>query len=218
MHFDILVEDASGKKALESLVPKLLGRDDSFRIHSYKGIGRIPKDLKKNRTDPAKRILLDNLPRLLKGYGKVYATYPDGVQAMVVVVCDLDDRNEAVFRRELLHVLEACHPKPEARFCLAIEEGEAWMLGDIEAIIKAYPNAKKPVLRSYVNDSICGTWELLADALYPGGAVKLSQAGWQAVGYEKYKWAENIAPLMDVETNKSPSFNRFVKVIAKENP
>ncbi len=42
MHFEILVEDLSGKKALDILVPKILGNTHSFVVHSYKGIGRIP--------------------------------------------------------------------------------------------------------------------------------------------------------------------------------
>ena len=45
MHFEILVEDQSGKKALEVLVPKIIGDAHTFRIHEYKGIGRIPRDL-----------------------------------------------------------------------------------------------------------------------------------------------------------------------------
>ena len=37
----------------------------------------------------------------------------------------------------------------------------------------AYPNAKDAVLNSYVQDSICGTWEVLADAVHPGGSQLL---------------------------------------------
>ena len=45
MHFEILVEDQSGKKALDILIPKLIGREHSFKVHPYKGIGRIPKKI-----------------------------------------------------------------------------------------------------------------------------------------------------------------------------
>lgn len=45
MHFEILVEDQSGKKTLEILVPKIIGHEHSFNIYSYRGIGRIPKNL-----------------------------------------------------------------------------------------------------------------------------------------------------------------------------
>ena len=60
-----------------------------------------------------------------------------------------------------------------------------------------------------MNDSICGTWERLADAVYPGGAIALSRKGWQAVGAEKSRWAEDISPEMDVDRNRSQSFHYF---------
>lgn len=46
MHFEILVEDVSGKAALEILLPQIVGEGNSYRIHSYRGIGHIPKGLK----------------------------------------------------------------------------------------------------------------------------------------------------------------------------
>jgi len=106
------------------------------------------------------------------------------------------------------------------RFCLAIEEGEAWLLGDIPAVKSAYPQAKAPVLNGYINDSVCGTWEKLADAIYPGGARALSKKGRNAVGVEKSLWAEKISSYMDVSNNKSPSFAYFRKKLCelvKEN-
>ena len=194
MHFEILVEDQSGKKALDILVPKIIGDAHTFIVHSYKGIGRIPKNMR-DAKDASKRILLDNLPKLLKGYGKTHAGRPN-FQEAVILVCDLDDKCLKAFRDELYGILNACNPKPETRFCIAIEEGEAWFLGDLNAVKTAYPKAKDAVLNSYVNDSICGTWEKLADAVYQGVSAALSAKGWQAVGAEKSKWAEEITPHM----------------------
>jgi len=208
MHFEILVEDQSGKKALDILIPKIVGNDHSFTFHFYKGLGRIPKNLAAN-ADASKRILLDQLPRLLRGYGKTFINYPADYPAAVILVCDLDDKCLKTFRQELFDILNACNPKPETRFCIAIEEGEAWFLGDIPAVKSAYPKAKDAILNSYINDSICGTWERLADALYSGGSAALAARGWQAIGAEKSQWAENIAPNMDVTNNASASFAHF---------
>ena len=208
MHFEILVEDLSGKKMLESLVPKIIGDQHSFRIHGYRGLGRIPKNLSSG-TDARKRKLLAQLPGLLRGYGRTFSDYPATHSAVVIVVCDLDDRCLKAFRRELLAVLDACDPKPKTRFCIAIEEGEAWLLGDLPAIKAAYPGARSGILNRYQNDSICGTWELLADVVYAGGSRRLKELGWGAVGREKSSWAEKIAPYMDVEKNASPSFQYF---------
>ena len=204
MHFEILVEDASGKTALDVLVPKIIGEKHTFRIYSYKGIGgKIPKDIHK-KADPTKRILLDNLPRLLQGYGKKHDPH-----LTVVVVCDLDTRCLKQFRQELDQALRQCAPRPEARFCIAVEEMEAWFLGNDEAILKAYPKAKTAVLKTYRNDDICSTWERLADAVYPDGANALRKKGWQAVGAEKSRWASAIAPHIDISRNRSPSFAYF---------
>lgn len=204
MHFEILVEDQSGKAMLDILVPQIIGSEHTFDVKAYKGIGRIPQNQNK-AVDASKRILLDNLPRLLAGYGK---SWPNGFGA-VFVVCDLDDKCMKSFRAELLSILNTCNPAPETRFCIAIEEGEAWFLGDSHAIKMAYPHAKSAVLESYKPDSICDTWEQLADAVYKGGSKKLAAQGWQAVGAEKSSWAKNIAPHMDLANNQSPSFNYF---------
>ena len=207
VHFEVLVEDASGKIALESILEKILGpsgESDTYKIFSYKGIGRIPKNLK-GTTDPKKRILLDRLPRLLRGYGKSLQDFP----AAVVVVVDLDDRDCVKFKQEMLNILNNCNPQPEALFRIAIEEGEAWLLGDRNAIKTAYPRVKEQVLDAYAQDSICGTWEKLADAIYQGGSQKLMQLGWPYTGRAKCEWAQNIAPLLDVDNNESKSFQVF---------
>ena len=203
MHFEILVEDQSGKKALDILVPKIIGDEHTFRVLPYKGIGRIPKNLR-GKPDASKRILLDNLPRLLRAYGKTFASYPNGYLAAVILVCDLDDKCLKPFRTERFGILDACNPKPETRFCFAIEEGEAWFLGDSAAVKTAYPKAKDAILQAYKNDSICGTWECLADALFPGGSQALLAKGWQAIGAEKSTWSERITPHMNLEINTSP--------------
>jgi hypothetical protein len=205
MHIEILVEDASGAKLLEAVLPKLLGEQDaphSWRMHSYKGIGRIPKNLNASG-DPAKRILLDQLPRLLSGYGKT-----PGIDA-VVVVLDSDRRKCVDFLSELKELLAGCNPAPNTMFRLAIEEVEAWYLGDQQALHVAFPRAKADVLVTYVQDSVCDTWELLADAVYPGGSAAIKKAGWPLPGQIKYEWAEKIGPLLEPDRNTSPSFGKL---------
>lgn len=207
MHFEILVEDASGKIALESILEKVLGpngQEHTYKIIPYKGTGHIPKDLR-GTTDPQKRILLDRLPKLLRGYGNSLQDCP----AAVIVVVDLDDKDCLTFKQEMLDILNACNPQPTTLFRIAIEEGEAWLLGDQNAVKAAYPRAKDQVLNQYKQDSICGTWEKLADAVYSGGSQKLKRLGWPYTGQAKCEWAEKIAPHLDVEVNQSKSFQVF---------
>ena len=203
MHFEVLVEDQSGSIAVDAVLGKILGRNEalhSWKVHGYKGSGHIPKGLR-GKTDPAKRILLDRLPKLLRGYGKSL----DASSAVVVVV-DLDDRDCMAFKRELLAVLNACRPRPTTLFRIAIEEIEAWLLGDRAAVKAAYPRAEDAVLDAYEQDAICGTWEVLADAVHAGGAKAL---GGPAAGEAKCAWAREIAPHMIPDRNRSPSFRAF---------
>ena len=202
MHIEVLVEDSSGAKLIEILLRVAIGAHGAphtWRVHPYKGIGRLPAGLSA-KADPAKRALLDQLPRLLKGYGRT-----PGIDT-VVVVLDSDRRDCKAFLNELVDLLQKCQPAPNTLFRLAIEEMEAWLLGDRQALLSAYPRAKKDVLSRYQQDSVCGTWELLADAIYPGGSAGIRKAGWPLSGQLKHEWVEQIGPLMDIENNQSPSF------------
>jgi hypothetical protein len=202
MHIEFLVEDSSGEKMLSQLLPKILGAQGAphtWRIKAYKGVGRIPAGLSV-KADPAKRMLLDQLPRLLQGYGKTV-----GIDA-VVVVLDTDNRECSAFLTELKSLLANCKPAPHTLFRLAIEETEAWYFGDKQSILQAYPRAKRDVIGRYTQDSVCGTWELLADAVYPGGSAAIKKTGWPLPGQIKHEWAEKITPFMDINQNISPSF------------
>ena len=218
MHFEVLVEDRSGSTALHFIMEKILGAngsDHTWKIRPYKGVGHVPPNLR-GVTDPKKRILLDQLPKILQGYGRSLNDIRH--LAAVVVVVDLDDRDCMTFKQELLDVLNACNPRPRTLFRIAIEESEAWLLGDRDAVKAACPGAKDSVLDGYVQDSICGTWEVLADAVHPGGSARLRKSGYPAAGLAKCEWAESIAPHLDMDRNRSRSFQVFrdgVKALAQ---
>jgi hypothetical protein len=205
MHIEILTEDSSGQRLLEHLIPKLigpLGEPHSWRFHAYRGVGRIPKGLLAS-ADPSKRILLDQLPRLLRGYVNTH-----GIDA-VVVVLDTDARDCVAFLTELRSIAASCSASDTVLFRLDIEEIEAWYLGDRAAPQRAYPKARMRALDQYMQDSICGTWELVAEALHPGGSLAIRRAGWPLPGQIKHEWADRIGPMLDPEINLSPSFGKL---------
>jgi len=205
VHIEILTEDSSGQRLLEHLIPKLIGppgEPHSWRFHAYRGIGRIPPGLSAS-SDASRRILLDQLPRLLRGYVRT-----PGIDA-VVVVLDADERDCVAFLTELRSLAERCGASHLALFRLAIEEMEAWYLADHGALQRAYPEARMRALDHYVQDSVCGTWELVADAIHPSGSHAIRQAGWPLPGQIKHEWADRIGPLLDPETNLSPSFGKL---------
>ena len=212
MHFEFLVEDKSGEELLKIIVPKIIcSEQNTFDIHSYKGIGRIPKNLS-SKDNASKTTLLSKLPGLLKGFENSYKSYID---YSIIVVCDLDKNDFLYFLNELKSVAkQSVQNSSKIFFCIAIEEMEAWLLGDIEAIRKSYPQAKLTILQSYENDSICDTWETLADAIYKGGAKALKlYKDYYSIGAIKIEWAKNIPSHMDIEQNISPSFVHFKNTI-----
>lgn len=205
MHFEIFVEDSSGELLVSTLLPKILGENGAchtWHTHKYKGIGRLPKDLAP-KTDANKRILLDHLPRLLRGLSK-----KPGVD-WIVVLMDTDGRDCARFLTELVDVAKECGVESKTLFRLAIEEIESWYFGDRVALLAAYPRAKLKILNAYRQDSICGTWEKLADATYSGGIAEIKRRGWPTSGALKHEWAGRIGPLLEPSRNSSPSFRKF---------
>ena len=191
MNFRVLVEDQSGRIALRHILKKILGGNGSvhsWNIYPYKGKSHLLKDL----------------PSTLQAFGN---SLDDS--STVVVVVDLDKDDCLKLKQDLVNVLNACNPSPKTLFRIAIEEGEAWLLGDRAAVKSAYPNAKASVLDNYNQDSICGTWEVLADAIHPSGASQLKAQGYPVAGIAKCDWARNIAPHMDLDKNKSKSFQVF---------
>lgn len=209
MHFEFLVEGQTELTALSILLPKIIGAygfAHTWKIHKHRGIGRIPDnpEAPPNKHDPT---LLHNLPSKLRAYGMA-----ERDDVVVIVLVDLDDRASCVdFKNSLAHLLSYCEKQPKVFFRIAIEELEAWFLGDTNAINQAYPSAKQQVLSGYIQDSQCGTWEKLADAIYPGGFAALQQFGKRSLQLLEQKriWAKDICPFMDVQHNNSPSFRTF---------
>jgi hypothetical protein len=208
MHFEFLIEDKSGERALEILIPKILGHAHTYKIHAYRGIGHLPKGLN-TTAQPQQRALLSQLPRLVRGYGTTFQRYPPNFRAALVLICDVDRECRHDLRIELIKLLNGCDPRPETYFCIAEEEGEAWFLGDPSAIKAAYPHGRFSVLDDYHQDAICGTWEKLADVVHPGGSKTLKTRQYFEIGTAKCSWAEQIAPHMDIDANASPSFQYF---------
>jgi len=210
IHIEILVEDKSGGILLEEILKKYINDREGiyYRINSFKGIGRIPKKIDKVHKMKTNRLLTD-LPIYLKGLNNSLRTLP--YKTAVFVVVDNDDEDCVLLKRKLLEICNKLNLNIQIFFCIAIEEMEAWLLGDPEAIAKAYSSVKKQVLQSYSQDSICGTWEYLADAVYKGGFTRLKkEAASYEIGKQKCIWAKEIGTYLNIRNNKSPSFNYFI--------
>ena len=213
-HFEIFVEDASGKIMLDVIMAKLLPADGfSYAIHSYKGSGKLPKNLT-SATQIRTQTLLNNVPRLISGFLNTYDEM-DNYKAVFVIVTDCDDKNCIDFKCNISKAIQDTVKRniDNCIICLAIEEMEAWLLGDFNAIKQAYPSANKKEHDSYRQDSICGTWEKLYKVIDGEGFRKEKRPSYNTIGLAKSEWARKITPYLDFELNLSASFQYYIKKI-----
>ena len=87
---------------------------------------------------------------------------------------------------------------------IAVEELEAWFLGDVPALRAAYPRVPASLEHKdpYRDpDGITHTWEALERVL--------QRAGYFSTGLAKIEAARRIAGFMKVEPNRSRSFVAF---------
>lgn len=217
MLIEILSEDKSGAVVVERLAERITeneGIKARVNVHPHRGCGSLPKDM---TAKPPKfaNSLLDLLPSELRAYNKIYA----GKDIILIIAMDSDDKDPQALRQEIYSVASKFAPDIRSVVGISTEEIEAWVLGDKNAIIEAYPDSNKEVLDSYVQDSVCGTWEILCRAISEN-AEELIDIGYPAIGHYKALWTENISKYMLPQRNVSPSFNTFKMafITALKNP
>ena len=217
MLIEILSEDKSGAVVVERSVVRICeeqGAKAQVHVRPHRGCGSLPKD---GNEKPAKfaSSLLDLLPAKLRAYNNVFR----GEELILIITLDSDSNDPEVMRKEIYEAARTYAPDIRSVVGLSTEEVEAWMLGDREAVCNAYPECKKSVLDAYVQDSVCGTWEVLCRAISTN-AEKLIEIGYPAIGHYKAQWAEEISRHMEPEHNVSPSFNTFkmALITALKNP
>src|SRR5262249_48257390 len=129
-----------------------------FLVKPHQGKGTLPNA--RARPDPRKRGLLDLLPATLRAYAE---SCSDDEAVLVLVDAD-DDDCEHLLRRMRALAAEVC-PKLRVVFRIAIEETEAFYLGDLRAIKAAFPDANVERARRMTPDSRPpkGTAEVFAE-------------------------------------------------------
>ncbi|MBI2419903.1 MAG: DUF4276 family protein [Ignavibacteriales bacterium] len=194
MHLEVLVEEPSAEAALQNLLPKILSSPVTFKIIVHQG----------------KSDLLKKLAPKLKSYAKWI-----GHGVKIVVLVD-KDRNDCKELKKWLNktaadaglVIKTNVGDFTNNFQIlnriAVEELEAWFLGDKKAITKSYRRVKIAELEKpkFSNpDTIANTWEELEKLL--------QKYGYYQVGLSKIQNARIISGNMDINHNTSPSFNAF---------
>lgn len=217
MYFQFLIEDKSTgilvNHVMEKLVTEYTEREIIWDIKSFGGIGHLCK--KGSVLEQKTGKLLNDLPMYMRGFSKALQNME---YAALIIVLDNDKRDVKQFTRELENVAVSNMILCDYVFCVAIKEMEAWLLGDIEAIKRAYPDAKVQYIRRYEQDAICETWEVLADIVYPHGLSKLKKkanGNYSEIGKVKCEWADKIGKYLNLHGNKSPSYQYFIRELEK---
>ncbi len=190
MHLEVLVEELSAKKALDRLLPKILGKAPTFAVHDFQG----------------KADLLGSLLARLRGYAARFKKDKTTADWQIVVLVDEDRADCRELKRLLTASARQAGIADRVLNRIAVEELEAWFFGDIEALRACYPRvpatlAKQAKYRD--PDAVAGgTWEAL-DRI-------LKKASY-AAGLQKIAAAEAIASHMVPERNRSQSFQTFLR-------
>lgn len=208
---EVLVEGASDSPTIKEVLERKfnLVEGEHFRIHPHKGKGKLPIN-PLSKPDLKHQGLLDQLPAKLRGFGR---SLPHN--AVVLVIVDVDQQPCRELLAELNNMLATLPIKPKVLFRLAIEETESWFIADVNALQQAYPGQiNKNILKNIQHDAIIGASEKLAEAL---GINKKMIAG-----PTKFQWAKKIAPHLDLDNPKSPSFKKLIQgisgILGHKNP
>lgn len=201
---EVLVEGASDAPVVCEVLSRKFGLAEGrdFRVHKHRGKGKLPTDI---MSQPAvhRRGLLDQLPAKLRGFS--YLTE----DTCVVVILDVDNESCVGLLARLHELVERLTKKPgRILFRIAIEETESWFIADSQAVKTAYPKAKLTKLMRITPDSIVGAWEILAQAL--------GMDANDVSGASKVEWAERIAPHLDLDEPRSPSFRKLIDGFTRE--
>ena len=163
--------------------------------------------------------MLNDLPKRIKAFN-IELRYI--VNAALFIVMDNDTRDTSQFYAQLKGLSETNNISIDHVYCIAIEELEAWLLGDINAIKFAYPALRDRIATKhsqYTPDEIRqgGTWEFLAEMLTKKGYSHFIKANpsYYDVGRRKSEWAEHIGKYMEIRQNQSPSFNKLIDELDK---
>lgn len=196
MRVHVLVEGPSERALVERWAPRAF-KGHEFVVRPHQGKGTLPQNLDA-RPDPRHRGLLDLLPATLRAYASTPSMADDGV----LVLVDADTADYAALESRLIEFAARQRPlRVVVRF--AVEELEAFYLGDLRALKAAFPRADMAKARAYQPDSIVGTAELFDEIIDDGGLRKVV-------------WAERMGAHLTTRPAKSrsPSFRALCKGIS----
>ncbi|HAK79921.1 MAG TPA: hypothetical protein DCM71_24190 [Runella sp.] len=182
----VFTEEPSAKIVMDSLLPKVLPEGVGFKVFPHQGKQDLEKALRKT------------LPHISQMPG-----------AKILVTRDQDSADCVALKKELNTITEgSC--KCEYSIRIICKELEAWFLGDLKAVQAAYPRLKPEqhlAKADFKNvDKITNPNKYL---------LKIIPEYKNRETLPKLECSERISPFLDLENNRSESFNHTVTAIRK---
>lgn len=182
----VFTEELSAKKVLDVLIPKIIPDNTSFKVYPHQG----KRDLEK--------AFQDTIPSISRIPG-----------SRIIVTLDQDSGDCKDVKRHIKELIGLnCHCEYLIR--IACRELEAWYLGDLKAIHDVYPRFRPDKYQNRSNlrnvDSIVSPDKYLL-RIVPELKIRSS--------LPKIEVAELISPFLNIENNRSTSFNQMIQAVRK---
>ena len=179
----IFTEEPSFEKFASHLLSRLIP-DIDVRIHPHQG----KQDLE--------RALRTTLPAISKMPG-----------AKILITRDQDSDNCRTLKKRLSELISGqCFCAYKIR--IVCRELECWLLGDMDAIAKAYPRFNP---EQYKHKADFREVDLIADA--PDRLLRMIPELKQNRSLPKIAFAYHVAPHINMDTNTSVSFKHFITAV-----
>lgn len=179
--FEILVEELSMEIFLRDFLPRVLPDEFEIDVNCFIYPHEGKSDLRKR------------LPHRLRAYRH----YPEKV--IILVIQDQDSSDCKVLKQSLVNLMEEARGDIKYLVRIACKELENWYLGDLKAVEQIYPKSK------------AGTQTNKAKFRNPdrlNGAEEMEKFSKE---FAKVSCAREIAPIINIQSNKSVSFRHLVK-------
>lgn len=179
-HLEILVEEPSMDNVLQIILPQILPRGYELGINCFVRPHQGKSDLKKS------------IPKKVNAF----RSFPQPVQ--LIVIQDQDSNDCKILKQDLVNLILTNNPSQPYLVRIACKELENWYLGDIPAIEAIYPTFKT------------NTRQNKSKYRNPDNTFGANELEKNINNFAKGFASKNIPLHMNLDANRSPSFNQLI--------